>query len=87
MRNVFPDGFVLLVNGPAGGDDSYHAAGTDEVEGLCNEIIVDQEVVPVVPCIRHLVLAEGDVPDHGIKKAVREGGRLKSLNSDVIFLI
>ena len=48
---------------------------------------MDQEIVPVIPGVRHLVLAEGHVSDHGIKKAVRERGCLKSLNSDVVFLI
>ena len=87
VSKILPYRFVLLVHGAAGGDDSHYAAGTDQVEGFCNEIIMDQEIVPVISGIDDFVLAEGHVTDHGIKKAVREGGRLESLNSDVVFLI
>ena len=48
---------------------------------------MDHEIMAVVAGIRHFVSSKGHIPDHGIKKAVRERGCLETLNSDVVFLI
>ena len=81
------DRLVLFVHCPTGRDHRDHAAGADQVKGLCDEIVMDHEIMAVVAGIRHFVSSKGHIPDHGIKKAVRERGCLETLNSDVVFLI
>ena len=48
---------------------------------------MNQKVVPVILAVADLVLAEGDIADDTIKKAVRELCCFKALNSDLILLI
>ena len=43
---------------------------------------MDQEVVLVVLLVREFEVAEGDISDSDIKKAVRELRLLEALNSD-----
>ena len=41
-----PEFLALLVHGVAGGDGRHHAAGTDFIEHLLEEILVNFEAVP-----------------------------------------
>ena len=48
---------------------------------------MNEEIVLVVPLVRHLKRTKGHVADGGVKKAVREVCFLKPLDSNGRFLI
>ena len=45
------------------------------------------EIQPVIPLIRHMKLAEGDIADGNIEKVIREGGFFIALHRNTAFLI
>ena len=72
VGDIFPHRFILLIHRSAGGHHGDDTAGTDEIQRFSDEVIMDQEVVPIVSGVRHLILPKRHISDHGIKKAVRE---------------
>ena len=72
VGNISPHRFILLIHRSAGGHHGDDTAGTDEIQRFSDEVIMDQEVVPIVSGVRHLILPKRHISDHGIKKAVRE---------------
>ena len=75
-KQVCPPGQVLsdfracLVHGSLACDKSYHPSGPYFVQRLCKEIVMDQEIVPVISLVCHLVLSERHVSDGCIKEIV-----------------
>ena len=87
VGKILSDRRILFVHRAAGSDYRHHAARTNKVKTLCNKVIVDEEVVAVIPLIRHFVIAERHVAYHTVKEAVRELHRFKALYGNLVFLI
>ena len=71
LGNILADSGVFLVHRAFACDQCHHAARTELVQGLCEEIIVNQKVVLVVPLVCHLEISKRHIADDTIKKAVR----------------
>ena len=82
LRDILPHVGVGFVHGALAGHESNDTAWSDFVQRFCEEVIMDQEVVLVVLLVRELEVAEGDISNSDIKKAVRELRLLEALNSD-----
>jgi len=48
---------------------------------------MDEEVVAIIPLIRHFVIAERHITHHAVKEAVRELHRFKALHGNFVLLI
>ena len=70
LCKVFPDSGVFFVHCAFGGDECHDAAGSDLIQGLSEEIIVDQPMMLVIPLVQHLEITKGNIADSHIKEAV-----------------
>ena len=68
-----------LIHGEAGGHKGDDAARTDFIQRLCNEILMDRQVQPVIPFVCHLELAERHIADGHIKEIIGESDFLIAL--------
>ena len=87
MGNILAHGGAFLIHRALGGHESDDAARAHLVQRFGKEIVVDQEIVLVIAFIRQLEIAEGNIADCDIKKAVRQLRFLEALDSDGGFLI
>ena len=87
LGDILADGGVLLVHCSLGGDESDDTAGTNLIQGAGKKVIVDQEIVFVIPLVGYLELAEGDIADGSIEEAVGQIGLFIALNGDAGFLV
>ena len=87
VGKVFTDRGILLIHRTAGRYHRYHAARTHKVKALGDKIIVDEEIVAVIPLIRHLIIAERHIAHNTIKEAVRELHCFKALHRNLVFLV
>ena len=81
------DGRVLLIQRPLARNKGNDTSGTHLVKRFGEKIIVNEEVVPVIPLILHLELPERDIADCDIKETVRVCGVFKSRDQDILPLI
>ena len=72
---------------PAVEDGAHHAAGAHLVQRPGKEVVVDQEIVLVIPLVRNLELTKWDVADGNIKETIRKIRCLKSLHRNAVLLI
>ena len=72
LRDVLPHVAGAFVHGIAGGDKGHHAARSDLIQCLGEEILMDGQVQPVVTPILHLELTERHIAYAYIKKVVGE---------------
>ena len=86
-RQITADGIILLVHCAGGCDDCHHAARAHQIKAAGNEVIVDQEIVAVIPLVQHFVIAKGDIANRTVKETVRKLHCLKALDGDLIFLV
>ena len=70
LCKVLPHSGVFFVHGAFGGDECHDAAGSDLIQGLSEEIIVDQPMVFVIPLVQHFEIAKGNITDSHIKETV-----------------
>ena len=70
LCKVLPHGGIFFVHGAFGGDECHDAAGSDLIQGLSEEIIMDQPMVLVIPLVQHLEVTKGNISDCHIKEAV-----------------
>ena len=87
VGKILSDRGILFVHRAAGSDYRHHAARTNKVKTFCNKVVVDEEVVAVIPLIRHFVITERHIAHHTVKEAVRELHRFKALHGNLILLI
>ena len=87
VSKVLTDRGILLVHRTAGRYHRHHTARTHKVKALGDKIIVDEEIVAVIPLIRYFVIAERYVAHNTVKKAVRELHRFKALHCNLVFLV
>ena len=87
VSKVLTDRGILLIQCAAGSYHCHHAARTHKVKALGNKIIVDEEIVAVIPLVRHLVIAERHIAHNTVKKAIRELHRFKALHRNLVFLV
>ena len=73
---------AFLIHRALGGHESNDAARPHLVQRFGKEVVVDQKVVLVIAFIRQLEIAEGDIADGHIKKAVRQLRSLEALDSN-----
>ena len=85
--HILPHGVRLFVHRATGGHDGHHAARTHQVDGPCDEVVVNQEVIAVILLVHHLERTEGHVADHHVEEIVREGGLLKALHGYGVLLV
>ena len=84
---ITADGIVLFVHCAGGCNDCHHAARAHQVKAAGNEVIVDQEIVAVIPLVQHFVIAKGYIANRTVKETVRELHCLKALDGDLVFLV
>ena len=87
LGKVLPHGGGVLVHCSLAGDKGDDAARPDLIQCPGKEVVVNEEIVSVIPLVDHLEGAEGHIPDGGVKKAVREVCFFKPLDSDRRLLI
>ena len=64
------------------GDKGDDTARPDLIQRPGKEVVVNEEIISVIPLVDHLEGAEGHISNSGVKKAVREVCFLKPLDSD-----
>ena len=87
VGKILSDRGILFIHRTAGSDYRHHAARTNKVKTFCNKVIMDEEVVAVIPLIRHFVIAERHITHHTIKETVRELHCFKALHCNFVLLI
>ena len=87
VGKVLTDRGILLIHRTAGRYHCYHTARTHKVKALGDKIIVDEEIVAIIPLVRYFVIAERYVAHNTVKKAVRELHRFKALHRNLVFLV
>ena len=87
LGNVLSYRGIFLVHGALAGNEGHHAAGAHLIQGTGKEIVVDQEIVPVVLLIRHFERPKGHVANGHIKETVRQIGFLKALYRNAVLLV
>ena len=87
VGKVLTDRGILLVHRTTGRYHRYHTARTYKVKALGDKIIVDEEIVAVIPLIRYFIIAERYVAHNTVKEAVRELHRFKALHRNFVFLV
>ena len=71
LSNILSDSGVFLIHRAFACDQCHYAARSEFVEGFSKEIVVDQEVVLVVPLVCYLEISKRNIADDTIEKAVR----------------
>ena len=87
VGKVLTDRGIFLVHRTTGRYHRYHTARTYKVKALGDKIIVDEEIVAVIPLIRYFIIAERYVAHNTVKEAVRELHRFKALHRNFVFLV
>ena len=87
LSNILSDSGVFLIHRSLAGDERHYAARTELVQGLDEEVVVNEKLVLVVTLVRNLEIPEGYISHNGIKEAVGEVGFLKALCGDRGLLI
>ena len=87
LRHILAERGVVLVQRTLTGDKGDDTSGPHLVQGLGKEVVVNEEIVLIIPLVHELEVAEGNITDGNIKKAVREVCVFKPLNSDRGLLI
>ena len=84
LHDVFPNGIVSAVHGVVGGNEHGQSSGTNLVQCLCKEIVVNGAGNGFrVVLIGNAVIAEGNIADSHIHIAIRDVGFLKSLDPNI----
>ena len=87
VGKVLTDRGILLIHRTAGRYHRYHTARTHKVKALGDKIIVDEEIVAIIPLVRYFVIAERYVAHNTVKKAVRELHGFKALHCNLVSLV
>ena len=87
VGKVLTDRGILLIHRTAGRYHCYHTARTHKVKALGDKIIVDEEIVAIIPLVRYFVIAEGYVTHNTVEEAIRELHRFKALHRNLVFLV
>ena len=87
FRKVFTDFRVLLIQSTLCCDKSYNAVRRYLIQRFCEEVVVYQEILLVVPLVEYPVISERDVADSGVKVVVGESSFLISLYLNIRSLI
>lgn len=87
LGKVLPHGGGVLIHCSLAGDKGDDAARPDLIQCPGKEVVMNEEIVSVIPLVDHLEGAEGHISDSGVKKAVREVCFFKPLDSDGRLLI
>ena len=66
---------------------SHYTAGTDQIKGFCNKIIVDHKMMPVISAVTDLIRSKRNIAYHTVEKAVWITGFLKSLYCNPVLLV
>ncbi len=77
----------MLIHRPLGSDERYKPARAYLIQCAGKKVIVDQEMVLVIPLVVEGIAAERDVADSKVEKAVRQFGILKALHRDTVLLV
>ena len=87
LGQIFPDRRIFLIHGSFAGDEGYNTTWTYLVQGLSEKVIVDQPMIFIVSFIHYLEIAERDVSNRYIKKAVRHLDLFKAIDGNMSVLI
>ena len=63
LCNIPSDGTVLGIHGVAAGNESHDAAGTQLIQALCKEVVVDGKTQLIESRVIHTILPKGDIAD------------------------
>ena len=87
LCQIFAYRRIFLIHRAFTGDERDNTAGPHLIHSAGKEIVVDQEVILVIPLVHNLKRAKRHITNGGIKKAVRQICFFKPTNSDRRFLI
>ena len=87
LCKIFPHGGVFFIHGAFGSDECHDAAGSDLIQCLSEEIIMDQPMMLVIPLVQHLEITKGNIADSHIKEAVGHLHLFKAGHSNGTVLI
>ena len=79
LSNILADSGVFLIHRSLAGDESHYAARTELVQGLGEEVVVNEKLVLIVTLVRNLKIPKRHIADDAIEEAVRQTGFLKAL--------
>ena len=82
LRDVATDRVILLVHRIRAGNERHDTAGTDQIERLRKEVIVDRKMIPVIGRIRQRIAAEGHITDRCVKRVVEVVLLLEAVDPD-----
>ena len=77
----------MLIHRPLGSDERYKPARAYLIQCAGEKVIVDQEMVLVIPLVVERIAAERDIADGKVEKAVRQFGILEALHRDTVLLV
>ena len=63
LCNIPSDGTVLGIHGVAAGNESHDAAGTQLIQALCKEVVVNGKAQLIESWVIHTILPKGDIAD------------------------
>ena len=82
LCNIPSDGTVLGIHGVAAGNESHDAAGTQLIQALCKEVVVDGKTQLIESRVIHTILPKGDIADCQVIEILL-AGLLKARDGDV----
>ena len=82
LCKVLSGAAVLLIHCAAGGYKSDHTAGPHLIQALCQEIVMDQEVILIIGRICHTVFTKGYITYGKVEEVIRKRCFLKAADTD-----
>ena len=82
LCNILPDGTVLGIHCVSAGNESHNAAGTQLIQALCKEVVVDGKTQLIESRVIHTILPKGDIADCQVVEILL-AGLLKAGDCDV----
>ena len=87
LCKILADSAVFFVHGALAGDERHDTTGAHLVQRLAEKIIMNEPVIFVIPLVQHLEIAEGNVADSHVKKAVRHLHLFKTVHHNAAVLV
>ena len=82
LCNIFSDSVVLGIHRIAAGDKSHNAAGTQLLQALCKEVVVDGKAQLIKSRVIYTILTKGNIADCQVVEILL-AGLLKAGDCDV----
>ena len=77
----------MLIHRALAGHDGNDPAGARFIDGLCNKIIVDPEIVTVICAVIDAITSKGHISYNNVKHVVGEARFFKAFDLNICFRI